>query len=114
MQVRTKSHETDNQVVPPMEWRHFLKEVSTKTLELEMTRQESIIGQTSRLLVFMSLISAAVYGVLPTLLEWFKTSVTIIGVHYFLITVLLCVSVSLLVFSQWRYKYNVLPSVESL
>ena len=114
MKPKIKARKADNQIVPPMVWRQFLKEVSTKTLELEITRQESIIAQTSRLLVFLSLISAAVYGVLPTLLEWFEQNSVIIGIHYLFITVLLCVSISLLVFSQWRYKYNVLPSVESL
>jgi len=64
------------------ELQQFLSEVSEKRLQLEIERQESIIAQSGRNLVFLSLISAAIFSVLPTLLKEFIACTNCIWLHY--------------------------------
>ena len=97
-----------------LDWQQFLSEVSKKRLQLEIERQESIIAQSGRNLVFLSLISAAVFSVLPTLLKEFTASTNCIWLHYILLIITIGISLILLIISQWRFDYEVIPSVETI
>lgn len=97
-----------------LEWQHFLSEVSKKRLQLEMERQESIIAQSGRNLVFLSLISAAIFSVLPTLLKEFTACINCIWLHYIFLICTIGISLILLIISQWRFNYVIIPSVKTI
>lgn len=97
-----------------LEWQQFLSEVSKKRLQLEIERQESIIAQSGRNLVFLSLISAAIFSVLPTLLKEFSTYSNCIWFHYVFLICTIGISLILLIISQWRFNYKIIPSVKNI
>lgn len=96
------------------ELQQFLSEVSEKRLQLEIERQESIIAQSGRNLVFLSLISAAIFSVLPTLLKEFTACTNCIWLHYIFLISTIGISLILLIISQWRFNYDIIPSVKTI
>lgn len=79
-----------------------------------MERQESIIAQSGRNLVFLSLISTAIFSVLPTLLKEFPASANCIWLHYVFLIYTIGISLILLIISQWRFNYAIIPSVKTI
>lgn len=93
----------------------FLAENAKYAYELEAQREHSIIEQTSRMLVFQSLITAALYAALPSVLNLFegnRCAIKLTWVFSVVITVLSVLGLGVTLAAQWRYKYESLPNID--
>lgn len=98
----------------------FLANNARRVYEAELKREQSLLDQTNRLLIFLSLFTAALSTVLPKILEAISSASTnpsFKGTAY-IITALLALLVSAaLVFTllaQWRYRYATYPDLTEI
>lgn len=104
--------ENSGKIELPKDVLEFMAENAKLVYEVEEKRQNSILEQTGRLLVFETLISAAFYTVVPMVLdvwgdekvpEWFW--LLVLGISLLLILVLILTLVT-----QWRFEYKGMPN----
>lgn len=93
----------------------FLAENAKYAYELEVQREHSIIEQTSRMLVFQSLVLATLYAALPSVLNLFEGNQCTTKLTWILsviITVFSVLGLGVTLAAQWRYKYESLPNID--
>lgn len=91
------------------------KRVCNKYYE-ELEREESLLKQASNMQTAFSVLIAAIFMLLPVLLQYRKENADI---HYYmfsisLISFCLLLSLTFATLAQWRYKREVLPDNEDL
>ena len=94
--------------------RQVFADIAHFTYEVELKRQESILTQSSNMLVFVSLLSAAFCTILPSVFSLFEkqeTELVIICCCSALIGVLLLSSLIVILLSQWRFSYKTTPDI---
>ena len=94
--------------------RQVFNEVVQFTYDVELKRQESIIAQSSNMLVFISLLSAAFCAILPSVFSLFEeqaTELVVLCCCSVLIGVLLLSSLIIVLVSQWRFSYMTTPDI---
>ena len=93
----------------------FLAENAKCAYELELQRENSIIEQTGRMLVFQSLFTAALYAALPSVLDLFernRCATVLVWLFSVIVTVLTILGLGVTLAAQGRYKYKSMPNIE--
>ncbi len=94
--------------------RQVFNDVVQFTYDVELKRQESIIAQSSNMLVFISLLSAAFCAILPSVFSLFEeqaTELVVLCCCSVLIGILLLSSLIIVLVSQWRFSYVTTPDI---
>lgn len=89
-------------------------ELGKFSYELEEKREISIVNQSGQMLMALSIFSAALYMVLPVIIDYTTIAVNKLAICVGLITITLLVSFILVLFSQWRYKYRTIADIDEL
>ncbi len=92
-----------------VEWGEYTARISKRNYDEELSRQESILTQSSRVLVFITIIITAFVGFISFIIEQFEIYKKLIWLFTIIIISLLLISMILLLLSQWRYCYIVTP-----
>lgn len=93
----------------------FLAENAKYNYELESQRENSIIEQTGRMLVFQSLFTTALYAALPSVLGLFERNqcaTALVWIFSVIVTVLTILGLGVTLAAQGRYKYRSLPNID--
>lgn len=94
--------------------RQIFGEIAHFTYDVELKRQESILTQSSNMLVFISLISAAFCTILPSAFSLFekqKIELLVLCCISALISILLLSSLIIILLAQWRFSYKTTPNI---
>ena len=80
--------------------------------ELECQRENSLIGQSGNMLTAFSIYTAALYMIVPIVIEHFKNLTYGILLSVGIVSVLLIASLVLALISQWRFKYKTMLDID--
>ncbi len=90
----------------------FIEYVLRNRYEAECKRQESLLEQSSRILVFESLLTASVFMVWPTLLDVFQCSKNAINIFILAFAIQTVMVLVVALISQWRIRHGTFPDPE--
>ena len=105
--MKKKSRRKDN-IISESIWFNY---------QLEVKREQSILEQSGRLLVFQSLLPTALFAILPTLLESFRQNqraIFCIWLAVVNVAILTTISLIFTLLSQYRYKYMSMPKLSDV
>jgi hypothetical protein len=106
--------EKDNSEVATVLYR-YVKDLSLQKYDSELRRQESIIQQANTVLTSCSILSAALFMIIPVLLQYCEKLTRRYIFHMASsIVIMLLVAMFFASLSQMRIKYANLPSVKKL
>lgn len=93
----------------------FLEELSIMKYNSEIQRQDSLIKQSSQMQTMFSIITAAIFMVVPIMIEY-RGQIKINYIFSAISTIIFCMLLSLVTSSlaQLRYKYAMLDDIEIL
>lgn len=91
----------------------FIHELSKFKYEEENAREQSLIRQSSQMQTVFSFITAALYMLLPVIIDHRgRISLTFIFIWVSIITLFLIISLVTASLSQWRYKIVAFPNTD--
>lgn len=82
--------------------------------EQEEKREQSLLNQSAQILVALSIFSAVVYVLVPTLLDYTVVSSSALFFALAITSLFMVSSFILTILAQWRYSYEAMPDIHTI
>lgn len=89
-------------------------ELSSKSFDMAEGRYQSLLSATSHLMTCISIVSVALFSVLPVLLDVMPGRVRFIAGSYIVVFALLVAALVLVLVARYRFPYDIMKSPQEL